>query len=182
VSGNSLAARLFGPFGRLFDLRGRTARRDFWPYMLLLIASWPVCLFAVFTVLGGSPLAITFAMTSPAGWFMPADILFLPFMLLGFAAVARRLHDIGLNALPMIVYVLLDGASIGCFYMLAHHAPRVAGSSNAVRAAELNSGLLLGMPFFFTRLCFFVIVVMCALAGERGPNRYGPDPRESGGT
>jgi uncharacterized membrane protein YhaH (DUF805 family) len=181
VSENSLAARLFGPFGRLFELRGRASRRDFWPYMLLLFAGWPVCAHAVFIAFGGSPLAIIFVITSPAGWFMPADILFLLFILLAFAAVVRRLHDIGVNALPMIVYVLLDGASIGCCYLLAHHAPRVAGS-NAARAAELNSGLLLGLPFFFMRICFFVLVVMCLLAGARGPNQYGPNPREVAGT
>jgi uncharacterized membrane protein YhaH (DUF805 family) len=177
VWGYSLAARRCGPFGRLFDLRGRTARRDFWPYMLLLFAAWPVCVFAMLTILGASPLLIVFAITSPAGWIMPADILYLPFMLLGFAAVVRRLHDIGLSALPMIVYVLLDGASVGCFYLLAHHSPEVAGS-NAQREAAIMPGLLLGLPGLFMQICFLALVVMCAMAGARGPNRYGPDPRE----
>ena len=92
MSGNSLAARLFGPFRRLFDLRGRTARRDFWPYILVLFAGWTVCVCAVLTGFGAPPWLIISVMTMPAGWFMATDILFLPFMLLGFAAVVRRLQ------------------------------------------------------------------------------------------
>jgi uncharacterized membrane protein YhaH (DUF805 family) len=174
VNRSTLRARAFGPLGRLFDLRGRTARRDFWPYMLLLFVSWLVGGATVLTLFGIPPSMIIFLMTMPSGWFVPADALFLPFILLGFAAIVRRLHDIEVNALPVIAYVLLYGASVGCFQLLAHHSTRIG--------AEVLPMMLLGLPGLLVSVCFVALIVMCSQAGTRGPNRYGPDPREAAGT
>ena len=114
---------------------------------------------------------------APSGSFTLVDALYLPFILLGFTAVVRRLHDSDLNAWPMIVYVLLDGAAIACFQLLTFVLAGDRGS-HAAHPANPMLPLSLMLPGMFMHLCFVALVVICVLPGTRGPNRRWSWPKQ----
>ena len=181
MSAPSLATPVFAPFRQLFDLGGRTGRRDHWPYMLLLIGLW----------LGGFlvPYALTrteapfwaYVLTyagGPPPFGMPIfDGLYLLLILLAFAAVVRRLHDIGHSGGWMVAYLLLEVSYIALIYL----GPllilwSVDPSTRLPQTPIIFLLLFMALPFFM-HIWLVVLTVFCLQRGTVGPNLYGPDPR-----
>ena len=97
MSEPGLARRAFAPLGRLLEFEGRSAPADFWPYMLLLVAIYVVGFALMFAHVAygiGSPVASMFALVAAL-------------IILAFAAVVRRLHDVGWSGRWMVAYVLM---------------------------------------------------------------------------
>jgi len=162
----TLPARILASPGRVFDFGGRTARADFWPYMGLLFAVYvagAIVSMVAFSFGAGSPVVKMFALTA---------IL----VLLAFAAVVRRLHDVGWSGRWMAAYVVMAIGFIAFFFYWRYvlvHRPLDVGPPALFRLMPLLMIATLAMNG--TALFVFIL---CTLDGKPGPNRYGPDPRD----
>jgi uncharacterized membrane protein YhaH (DUF805 family) len=160
VDGRSFPQRAFAPLGRLLDFGGRSPRAEFWPYMGLLLALYV----AGFALVAAFDLRMTYVFG-----------LVGALVLLAFAAVVRRLHDVGWRGWWMGAYVLyVVGWMILVFY-------------SRYRALHGEEGLALRfapvlMPLALVQTLLAILVfVLCTLDGTPGPNRYGPDPKGRAG-
>jgi uncharacterized membrane protein YhaH (DUF805 family) len=168
MSEANMASRMFAPLGQLIDFGGRTAPRDFWPYMFLLAAIYVLgfaLMFASFLSLIGAPVADMFGLTACL-------------ILLACAAVVRRLHDVGWSGRWMATYALMACAFIGFFFFQRYGLTQDPYGSN-------NVSLFRWMPLLMLfslamNLIGLLVFVLCLLPGTAGPNRYGPDPRDGG--
>ena len=137
-----------------FVWRGRASRREFWSFLLTVVLATNV-LFALGTASG------TIALNMFAGVVALATV---PAQL---AVTARRLHDSDWSG----GWVAGSLASV-CVFLVA-----------SLSMAFSPGGLSVGWSTFFAGLFTFVILalgvlllVVCALRGTPGPNRYGPAP------
>jgi len=165
MRGQSLPGRVFSPLGRLIDFNGRSAPADFWPYMLLLIAIYLVgfvLMFAGFSFGMFSPVSFLFALTA---------IL----VLLAFAVVVRRLHDVGWSGRWMAAYVLITCAFITFTFYQRYSLIHDPGSAENVSLFRFMP--LLMIISLTTNVIFLLVFILCLLPGTAGPNQYGPDPK-----
>ena len=159
----SLARRMFAPFGRLLQFSGRSAPADFWPYMLVLVAIYIAGFAFVFATRPygfGSTVADQFGLT-------------LVLILLAFAAVVRRLHDVGWSGWWMAAYVLMAFAFIAFFFYWRYgltHTPLDSQGPSLFRFMPLLT--LFSAAMNGTGLLIFVL---CLLPGKDSSNGYGPD-------
>ena len=137
-----------------FSLEGRASRLAFWRFFLLQ------------SLVGAGLMAATSFATIAGGWLgaIPA-ILFAPLLVASFCIVVRRLHDRGKSALWAVIF------TFGPFGLTA--PPELLGRA-ASPLAVLGAGLaaLAGLI-----LALWSCIELGVLAGQKGPNRYGPDPR-----
>jgi uncharacterized membrane protein YhaH (DUF805 family) len=181
VSAFSLAAGVFRPFGQLFDFGGRTRRRDHWPYMVLLVGLWLGGFYALLALThpNASFAAYMIAVVEfPPPMKMPfLDGLYLLLTLLAFAAVTRRLHDVGISGSWMAAYLSLEASYIALVYLgldmtLWYPDP----STRPPHIPIVIFTLAMALPLFM-RVWFLLLAAFCLLPGTAGPNLYGPDPR-----
>jgi len=157
--------RTIGPLGRILEFGGRTRRADYWPYMVLLSGIY---------VVGGNLVALAFwrGIGSPVtGMYLVTAML----ALLAFAATVRRLHEVGWSGRWMAAYLLMMLAFITFFlcwrYGLAHDSH--GGQPGLLfRITPLMMAFTLVMNGIG-----LLILVLCLLDGNAGPNRLGPDPK-----
>lgn len=142
-------------FQKYFDFSGRASRSEFWWFFLCAtIAQWVV------------------------GIFLPG-ILFLLLISPFLAVSARRLHDTGRSAWWLLSY-LASGAALVVLavsaFILAFAGEDLFSEIEfedaefATLAVLLLFGLLAGLAASLLPL------VLCALPGTVGPNRFGDDP------
>jgi uncharacterized membrane protein YhaH (DUF805 family) len=139
------------PFRRCFDYSGRSRRREYWTYALLT--------FVILAVVGAIEDELTYVYSrredSPL-----SGILVLGLMVPGLAVSVRRLHDSDRAgwwlALPMAPVLFWAIALIAGFGSDSLFKP--------VLVAMILSPLV-------------VLALMC-VPGTRGPNRFGPDPKQ----
>lgn len=95
----------------------------------------------------------------------------------------RRLHDLGRSGRWHLVFLLFYG--IGFAFLLAEYVPNEGGWAALFDGApsvtvddELTAS---GLGGFSTLLIFLTIEVgwLYGFPGQRGVNRYGPDPRDA---
>jgi uncharacterized membrane protein YhaH (DUF805 family) len=165
MSESSPARRIMGPLGRLLDFSGRSAPGDFWPYMLLLVAIYVIGFALVFTLQShdiGSPVADIF-------------VLIPTLILLAFAAVVRRLHDVGWSGRWMAAYVILALAFFAFLfyqrYQLSH------GLYDPSDDALFRFFPIMALLALVTNCIALTVFIVCLLPGTAGPNKYGPDPK-----
>lgn len=136
------------PYRRYTEFSGRSRRMEYWMFALLM--------FLVYSVGIGIMFAGGFSMAALAGQdpeaFAPGPLFFLGGGLLALFAIASFLPSIA-----VVVRRLHDRNLSGWWYL----------------------GVILAsmIPFvgFIASIAF--LVVMC-LEGTRGPNRFGPDPKD----
>jgi uncharacterized membrane protein YhaH (DUF805 family) len=133
--------------------------------MLLLLAIYILGFLVVFALLPfgtGSPVAHMYALVAGL-------------VLLAFAAVVRRLHDVGWSGRWMAAYLLLVLAFIAFFYYWRYamiHDPY--GPDNASLFRFMPLIMIFGLAMNGIGLLLFIV---CLLPGTAGPNRHGPDPK-----
>ena len=139
---------MFMPFKRYAEFSGRSRRKEYWMYVLLLIAVG-IVIGIVEGILG---LA---RMIGPYG---PISALFLLATLVPSLAVGvRRLHDTGRSGWWLL---------IGYGPFLLSLCLMLAGITQFAMILSLLA--LIG---------FIVLLVFMVLEGTKGPNQYGPDPK-----
>ena len=141
-------------FRNYVNFSGRAQRSEYWWFTLFS--------FITQAILNSFPVV---------GWIYGL-VLLLPSL----AVTARRLHDTGRSAWWMMIYVLIIlGAIIAS-------AALVIGVLEAFEGNEDAGGawiILFAISGLVSLAGLITILILCALPGIVGPNRYGPDPLRS---
>ena len=165
MSGDLLAARAVAPFGRLFDFRGRMRRNEIGPFALLLGFAWLaeiVLAFAIALPLGLPPLSFVFGIA-------------LLCILLAFAAVVRRLHDVGWSGLWTAAYVVLAAIFVGAMIYWRLRVIATRSDPSLPMPSFSHWPFLLLMPLSGAMNLFGLLnLFLCVQPGTAGPNRCGP--------
>lgn len=142
-------------FQKYLDFSGRASRSEFWWFFLgAFIAQWVV------------------------GLFVPG-IIFLVLVLPFLAVSARRLHDTGRSAWWLTSYLVSGVASVALAaagFVLAFSGEEFFSDFDFedVELVRLVIVLLLGLAAGLA--ASLLPLVLCALPGTVGPNRFGDDP------
>jgi uncharacterized membrane protein YhaH (DUF805 family) len=138
------------PLKRYADFSGRSRRKEYWLFVLLLII---VNLIANFIDTA----------TGMAGWLGPygplAALIGVATLIPSIAVGVRRLHDTNRSGWWMLIGVVPYALMIGLFL-----------SGNLVLAGTMS---------LVTIVCALGLLVLMLLEGTKGPNNYGPDPKGS---
>lgn len=142
-----------GSLKQYFSLKGRVSRLAFWRFFLLQ------------SLVGAGLMAATCFATILGGWLgaIPA-VGIAPLVAAGFCMTVRRLHDRGKGVAWAVIFTL------GPFFLGAplEFAGREASTLVTLGAAlAALAGGVLGLWSW---------VELGVLRGQKGPNRFGPDP------
>ena len=148
---------MFLPLKRCADFRGRSRRREYWLFALFLLIAYLVMAFTIGVsaagVLSGGVGASGFA--GATGIMALLFGLFLLAILIPALAVGvRRLHDIDRTGWWIVAPTALSVLSV------------ILG----------GTGLALILSLLSVVASITLLVFAC-LEGTRGPNRFGPDPK-----
>lgn len=169
------------PLIRFADFTGRAQRAEYWLFVLLQGVVVGLCLVSAIGSLGAED------MSRGVGGFLlwlglaglASVILFIPYL----AVLARRLHDSGRSAwwllllTPGYVAPMLSGGALTG--TISRAAPRMADPAQVGAAGEIVAALAgVGAILLVASLCSLVLTILTLLPGTRGPNRFGPDPRD----
>ena len=169
------------PLKRYADFSGRSRRKEYWMFLLFnILIGIGFTLLSV--IVGGTAAAVggeSAALAAGGSMGIIAILQFIVNLVLLIPSLAvgvRRLHDTNRSGwwlfAPVIGYVVLIAGLIGAgLFTLGPGATPNFGSMFAVIAI----GGLLALV-----LAILILVFMC-LEGTRGPNRFGPDPKDPGG-
>jgi uncharacterized membrane protein YhaH (DUF805 family) len=137
----------FAPLGKYADFKGRARRKEYWSFMVLV------------AVLFAAAYAIeNLLQLRGAQGYGPLTIVFQLAVLLPTLAVGvRRLHDIGRSGWWLL-------AGYGAF--AASTALAFAGMGGWEYLLSVAAGI-----------GFLVLLVFSVMEGNRGPNRFGEDPK-----
>lgn len=138
------------PLKRYFDFSGRSRRKEYWSFALLVFIVYVVL--ATLMVVGGLPLGAMMDPTGAATIEPPGALFYIGAGLLGLFALGVIIPSIA-----VVVRRLHDRDMSGWWYLgviVASFIPIVGG--------------LAGIA---------LLVLMC-LEGTKGPNRFGPDPKD----
>ena len=153
-------------FKNYANFGGRATRAEYWWWLL-------------FTVLAGIVLAIVDTLTLTMGMFGDSGLLGFLFELAilvpSFALGVRRLHDINRTGWWLLLF-------LGGFPIAA-----IGGGILLVSFFLLDNFLILTVLGFATVIGFgilgligiIVLIVWAIKQGDEGPNKYGPDPRQT---
>jgi uncharacterized membrane protein YhaH (DUF805 family) len=139
------------PLRRYADFSGRSRRKEYWMYILLVLLL-AIVAYAVERSLGLKPLVLAYGPL--------LLLLMLATFVPNLAVAVRRFHDQDKSGW----FVLLGfGPQMLSWIALATGSVALIGAAGLV-------GLLGGM----------IMLVFMFLEGTRGPNRFGPDPKADG--
>lgn len=149
----TMDAGIISFYKRAYKIKGRSLRIEYWPMMIINA----VIQIGFFTYLNTSPIATgeangtVFSAVIASGWLLFCFIHIIPLI----NVTVRRLHDLNLRG---SLYV---GYFVALFIALA---------------------ITLDTRFEVIGLWSVVVMWMLLMAwpGTKGPNKYGPDPREVG--
>lgn len=178
------------------DFRGRARRMEYWTFMLVcclilyaimipgLISSDLWSTDKLLSAASGNPFALWKQMFSQMWYYYAVGLIFF---LPGLAVTVRRLHDTGRSGTLLAFYWVLYAALFLIYIVLIHFIGRLGVWADAPESLDgsalagtiLCVGYLYGMLF---RGCAFFVafLVWLCLPGDRGPNKYGPDPKAVG--
>jgi len=188
-------------FKKLRDFQGRDRRSEFWPYTGVIMAVSMVLMTVAIVpaMLQQFDQTLAFAEANPdqasvyrsatnvhvvihdpagmppmdySGMLVPLAIMLVVVALLLSAAVTRRLHDRGLSGRWALIPLALYGVGIVFWMrMLASMLTDATGDPSFMITFMLNFLVLM-----LGQLSLFALVIVLALKGKTGPNRYGPEP------
>lgn len=138
------------PFRRYFDFQGRSRRREYWMFVLLNVLVGAAIF--ILAAAAGVPLA---AMGDPSG------------------------AGAGLFGSGIVAIVSL----IGGIWVLAIIVPSIAVSIRRLHDRDMSGWWYLGLTLaglipIIGFLASIALLVLMALPGTPGPNRFGPDPKD----
>ncbi len=161
------------PLRRYGEFRGRSRRKEYWMFILFQFLLY-VGLVGLMALFGGGLVALTDP-TAVAAAGVGAGIIGLLYLVVvlgliipSIAVGVRRLHDTDRTGwwllAPAVPYLL----------MLAAIAVIVGAPDTAVAG-----GLFIGLMSLIAFGLGITVFVFMLLDGTRGPNRFGPDPKQS---
>lgn len=171
------------PLKKYAQFSGRSRRKEFWMYILfVIIVTIVLSILDAMLGLGGSTYSSTNTLPSGATGFggsagvnggILAGLFALGTFIPSLAVQVRRLHDTNRSGwwilLPLVPYVggavLLLGGALGGL---------ASGGASAASGGAFAVGAVL---MFVGFICAIVLLVFMFLDGTRGPNRFGPDPK-----
>jgi uncharacterized membrane protein YhaH (DUF805 family) len=179
------AMLMFRPLMRYADFKGRASRTEYWLFGVVQTVFYLVCVVLAATALAGGAKGVLAA----AGWLCVALLALLILALPNYALLARRLHDIGLSAFwtaLLLPGVISQFATFNAMGSLVSHARtaglEAAGGLNPLEQALAAQFTGAGALALIAGLCNAAIFVMVLIPGKRGPNRFGPDPKDPNAT
>lgn len=188
-------------FKKVLDFKGRDRRSSFWPYAGVIIAGGVVA-----TVVAMVPAAVrmfnqtlAFAEANPdkatitrtptsvhvrihdptgmppmdvVSMVWPMSLVLVVMALLLAAAITRRLHDRGLSGFWALIPLAFYGFGLASWARLMSSA----FTQTADAAQFIVDFMLTMLVVLLGQLSMIVMVIMLALKGKTGPNRYGSKP------
>lgn len=172
---------LFRPLLRYADFKGRARRAEYWLFMVSQSVFYITCVVLAATSLSNGAQGVL----GLFGWLAVALIGMLALVLPNYALLARRLHDAGLSAFWMALLlpnVATQFATFNAMGKMVRHTP-VAGLEAAAGHGAMEQALAagfgqVGMISIIASICSVVLFVMTLWPGEKGANRFGPDPKD----
>ena len=169
---------MFRPLIRYADFRGRARRAEYWLFVIFQGGAVGLCLLAAISAFSDKDVA------AAAGRFAlglgVAGLVAVGLVIPYFAVLARRLHDADKSAWWMLLLapgylspMLIGGAVVG-----AAGQAMAGGDQAAAEAAVLSAAGGSGAVMLVASLCNMVLLALTMTRGTRGPNRFGPDPRD----
>lgn len=170
---------MFRPLIHFADFKGRAQRAEYWLFVFFQSVVLGLCLAGAFGSFSnddpGRALSAFLMWSGLAG--LASLILFLPYL----AVLVRRLHDADRSAWWMLLLapgylspLLMSGALVSAVGQVG-----AAGADQGAVIAALMSGLAgAGAILMVASICNLALVTLTLLPGTRGPNRFGPDPRD----
>lgn len=170
---------MFRPLIRYADFKGRARRAEYWLFVIFQGAAVGLCLLAAVSAFSDKDIA------AAAGRFAlglcVAALVALGLVIPFFAVLARRLHDTDKSAWWMLLLapgylspMLIGGAIVG-----AAGQAMAGGDQAAAEAAVISAVGGSGAVMLVASLCNMILLTLTMMRGTRGPNRFGPDPRNS---
>lgn len=145
-----------GGLKKYFVLNGRLTALQYWRVQLRLM------------LVMAAVVVVTCFATMAGGWLGIVPCLFvIPIFLAGLVAGLRRLHDRGKGPVWLAVFTLGPAALVAPTRLLERDA---------------STGLIIGAALLTIASVVLAIwswIEIGFLRGQKGPNRYGPDPRAS---
>lgn len=148
---------MFMPLKRYAEFSGRSRRKEYWMFTLLVVLIYLVFLALMFATMGAgfagalsNPAALVGFGSSLAIFGILFFILMLAIIVPGIAVTIRRLHDRNMSGWYLLGYIVA--------VVITQKIPVIGGLLYAVVAIGW-------------------LVLLC-LEGTRGPNKYGPDPKD----
>lgn len=164
------------PLKRYFDFNGRSRRKEFWMWVLgVVIATIVLGMIDSMLGLGGNSsmgmpgASDSYGVSASASGGLLTNLFALCILIPNLAVGVRRLHDTGRTGL----WILLPLP----FYLLSIVATVAAMLGSTGMMFGLLGLTMLLMPIGF--ICAIVVLVFFCLEGTRGPNRFGPDPKQA---
>lgn len=174
---------LLRPLMHYADFKGRASRGEYWLFMTSQGVVYALCV--MMGVLGFNGQNAGSAILGLIGWLVLAGILVMALALPNYAVLARRLHDSGRSALWMALLLPNIATQFAAFRVmgsLARQGP-IAGLDGgvAIKQAAMQGMASVGVIALVASICSFVLFVLTLMPGTRGPNRFGPDPKDPDG-
>lgn len=160
------------PLKRYAEFSGRSRRKEYWLFFLGVLLLYSALLILMLVLLGGAVLsaiqgnASSDSMGAVLGQsIMGIGVAFLivlvwwALLIPSLAVGVRRLHDIDRTG----------------WWLMLGYGPWILGE---VLAPAAQSETLADIFILGSMIGFIVLLVFAALPGTRGPNRFGPDPKD----
>lgn len=185
------------PIRRYANFRGRSRRKEYWMFALFnvllglgfgvvqAVIGYSIASVLTQSAMGAQDINSGAATVGPAALGVVGIVqvlISLALIIPGLAVSVRRLHDIDRTgwwlAAPIALYAVIIGAVVyGIGSMLGASANLDPTSGAGPHVAALAIAGIAGIALLVLGITLFVFA---CLAGTRGPNRYGPDPKGSG--
>ena len=190
-------------FRQVLNFKGRDRRGQFWPYAaIVMLINMVVSIVALIPGFVGmmnqtllfaeqnpdkatvyrTPTSVHVQIHDPSGMppvdvsamMMPLGLVIILVVTLLAAAVTRRLHDRGLAGYWALIPVILCCAGAMVFINL--FGQLMGGDMAEPDGAFIGQFLLSFVLILAYQASLLALVVVLALKGKTGPNRYGPEP------
>ncbi|GAA0616873.1 hypothetical protein GCM10009422_09990 [Brevundimonas kwangchunensis] len=170
---------MFRPLIRYAVFTGRASRSEYWLFMLF------------YSVVTGGSLGMSIAafgnpdasaaLKGFSTWFGIFCLIVVALCLPTYAVLVRRLHDIGKSGWWIL---LVAPGALSPILMSQTLAGAVAAGAGdgAGGAAIVQAFAQMGLIMAVGGLCNLILFIMTLLPGTKGPNRFGPDPRDPDAT
>jgi uncharacterized membrane protein YhaH (DUF805 family) len=171
------------PLVRYADFSGRASRAEYWLFglaqsvLLLFLLIMAVMAFAglrenASQALGGFLLSLALIGVVALGLFIP-----------NLALLARRMHDINMSAwwMGLLVPNYLAQVSNIMGVSKIFQATALGASQDMINNAVMSSMATTGLLTTVAMVCGLALFIIVLIPGNKGPNRFGGDPKDGPG-